>query len=107
MGALYPTMAGQWKPWLLTVTAAAVFQPGHMISDLGRSAEDRQNGVADEFDDHTVEAFDAEAMRGFWWLENFFLGPKARLKGLQILIYIYIFYMYIYIYLYTYLFIYL
>ena len=56
-----------------------------MIPDLGRSAEDRQNGVADEFDDHTVEAFDAEAMRGFWWLENFVWDPKARLKGIQIL----------------------
>lgn len=55
-----------WKPWPLNQrNAAAVFQPGHMISDLGRSAEDRQNGVADEFDDHTVEAFDAEVMRGW------------------------------------------
>lgn len=39
-----------------------------MISDLGRSAEDRQNGVADEFDDHTVEAFDAggRCVAAFW-----------------------------------------
>ena len=59
-----------------------------MVSDLQRGSEDRQDGVADEFDDHAVEAFDAGRAGEIY---GTLVNEEFTESDIKIKIYIYIF----------------